>query len=109
MLYINLRLAVAVKWSQSWPEKSAACNLLWTCSRIETSPDRVSGIHRSRMFYSAEPQGVRKSDFYSSNKVYLMIITYKKIATFIEYLDKFAQFKSKNVIRDSQQQLAVVF
>ena len=31
----------------------------------------LSGIHRSRKVYSAEPQGVRKSDFYSETKVFL--------------------------------------
>ena len=32
---------------------------------------KLNGIHRSQKIYSTEPQGARKSDFYSERKVFL--------------------------------------
>ena len=79
----------------------------------------LSVKHRSRKVYSAKPQGVRKSDFYSERSIsveclycyisdckvtgrfhtktwirFISIRTYKKISDFIDYIDKLAQLKS---------------
>ena len=98
-----------------------ACNLLWPCSLIETSADRVSEIHRSQKVYLAERQGVRKSDFYSESlsveclccyicnaagrrfqtkpRTWFILIKTYKIATFLGYLDYLAQFKLYAYVR----------
>ena len=72
MLY-NLRLAVAVFKCGVSPAPSGGGRLVIFFGLVLPLKLQIelSGIHRSRKVYSAEPQGVRKSDFYSETKVFL--------------------------------------
>ena len=54
-------------WSQSWASGGRRLVIFFGLVLSLKLQIELSGIHRSRKVYSAEPQGVRKLDFYSES------------------------------------------